>query len=155
MKTKRNKLFAVYGLLLDNILNIYQIPKPRNKIKKKLHIAFKNGKGIYSLTQLSNEDLSIYINEILNYFAVELGLYLKAYDEPENVSNLSLSEYFKIMESLEKEKMLRKLYDIYNMDDFKNRKKFLCDLIDIPYQSIIDTNNKRLINEILLWLNEK
>lgn len=146
---ERNKLFKVYGLLLDDILNVFDIDKPRSKIKNKLHIAFKRGYGIESITLLDNSSLSDYIELIKAYFAVELGIYLRSAKEPKNVRELTLSQYLKIMQT-------QKIYDMlsseYNLNSYKERKRFLTDLVGANINQTIG-EDKKLIEQVEYWIN--
>lgn len=100
---------------------------------------------------LSNDQLSGYIELIQRYFAVELGIYLRSTNEPKNVSNLTLSEYLKIMNK--KTKYINEILDFeYNLDSYKERKRFLVDLIGAPAH-VNAENEDILLNEIRYWLN--
>lgn len=147
--TDRNTLYKIYGLLLEDILNYYEIPKPRNNLKNKLHLAFKTGLGIQSLTYLNNSSLSDYIESIKIYFATELGIYLRSCKEPINVRDLSLTEYLKIMK---KQEIYELLSFEYNFNSYKERKRFLSDLVGVNINRTVGEDDI-LIEEVKEWIN--
>lgn len=145
----RNTLYKIYGLLLEDILNYFEIPKPRSYLKNKLHIAFKSSLGIESLTNLDNVFLSGYIELIKRYFAIELGIYLRSAREPENVRELSLNQYLKYMKKQD-------IYDLlnseYNLDSYKERRRFLTDLTGANINLTIGEDSL-LMQEVEYWIN--
>lgn len=147
----RNTLFSVYGILIDQILNLLEIPKPRGKAKKQLHTAFKEACCIETLTALNKTSLSGYIDSIRRYFAIEHGIYLRSSNEPEGVEEMTLSQYLKAMND-PKNKIFESLETLYNFHSNRERKRFLCDLTDTPISSTVG-NEDRLMENIKEWLN--
>ena len=152
--TDRNTLFRIYGLLIDNILDAFCVPRPRTAAKKQLHGAFKDAHGIGSLRILDNVSLSSYIESIKRYFATEQGIYIRSANEPEGVHRMTLSQYLQSMENIAKQKVFDQLETLYNFHSHRERKRFLCDLTDTPLTSTIG-NEERLIENIREWLDFK
>lgn len=152
LKTNRQLLYKIYGLLLDEILKHHHFSIKRSKAKDKLHRSLKKAREIDSLTKLSDEDLSAYIDEIKAYFAIEMGLYLRSANEPPEVANISLTDYLKVMNHTHQHNIFKRLESLYDLESHKERKRFLCDLTGTPYTSTIG-NEERLLEEIKTWLN--
>lgn len=114
-------------------------------------MALKRAKGIKSLTKLDNASLSAHIDEITRFFAIEYGIYLRMPGEPENVASLSLSEYLATMKEKEQIKIFQNLEQSYDLNSHRERRRFLCDLIEMPYTSSIGDDQK-LLDGIKDWL---
>lgn len=151
--TCRNILYAVYGLLLDQVLDLMSVPRPRWKAKKQLHAAFKRAHDIKTLTKLDNVSLSGYIDGIFGYFAREYGIYLRKTNEPEGVSDMTLSQYLSYMQRNEaKKEIFEKLETLYNFHSYRERKRFLCDITDTPATSAAGDDDK-IIEGVREWIS--
>lgn len=150
--------------MLGQVLDIHHTPKRyKQTFKNKLHLALKTSQGIKSLTSLTKYELWCYINDIKALFAIELGIYLQMPGEPDDVEDITLTEYLKEMERLKmippddgsnvsQEMCIHSILSrFYDLESRNARTRFLCDLTGTPFTSGLDRD--RLVNEINDWID--
>jgi len=92
----RIKFFKYYGLLLEDIMNVFKIKTNRNQAKDKIHEAIKEYYNIESVADLSTEKLRILVNKVRMVFAREFGILLKEPREPDGIHKMEMKEFLKL-----------------------------------------------------------
>jgi len=94
---KRLNILKTYYLMLEHLLDRMAIKKKRAQAKKRIHEAIKRYHNVSSFRLLDDGRLYRIVANTRVVFARDFGVLLKAPNEPDDVDDLTMQEFLKLI----------------------------------------------------------